>query len=268
MKIQLLLVFIFLSLYSNAEENYKIYYEEAEYGYDIFVDNNHFCPISIKVNFSTTNLSIEKGNDKIYIIEPNKKRKLITKLIVVNKRKGYKFSYKYSKNIGNVTQEIYDEGFEYLLPFETGKSFLVFQGYNGSFSHQNKNALDFSMPIGTKITAIRSGIVVKIVKKNNKNCDKKECAKYNNYIIIYHKDGTFAEYTHIKKNGAKVKIGDIVKQGQTIGFSGNVGWSNGPHLHLVVYLQKMKSRKTLKTKFITAKNISTILKEKESYKRN
>lgn len=258
---------IFTSLYSKADEKYKIYYEKAEYGYKIFVDNNEVCPISIKLNFNTTNLSVEKGNNKIYVIKPNIKKELVTKLIVINKKKRYNFSYKWSENRGDVTQEVYDKDFKYFLPFEKGNNFLIFQGYNGSFSHQNENALDFTMPIGTVITAIRGGIVVDVVQENNKSCDKKECVKYNNFITIYHKDGTFAEYTHIRKNGSNVKVGDVVKQGQIIGFSGNVGWSTGPHLHLVIYLQKMESKETLKTKFIIAGNKLSYLKEKEYYKR-
>ena len=41
------------------------------------------------------------------------------------------------------------------LPFENGQKFKISQGYNGAFSHQNENALDFDMPIGTKILAAR-----------------------------------------------------------------------------------------------------------------
>ena len=125
------------------------------------------------------------------------------------------------------------------------------------------------MPIGTELMAVREGVVVKVIDKNSKNCGKEECKKYNNLIIIYHPDGTFAEYTHIKQNGSKVKVGDKVSKGQLIGYSGNIGWSTGPHLHLVVFNQNLKNRKTLKTKFkIGDGSIIEYLAEKEEYSRN
>jgi len=99
--------------------------------------------------------------------------------------------------------------------------------------------------------------------------EKEKCKKYNNLIIIYHPDGTFAEYTHIKHNGSKVKIGDKVSKGQLIGYSGNVGWSSGPHLHLVIFNQNLDNRETLKTKFKTGDgSIIEYLVEKEEYSRN
>lgn len=76
---------------------------------------------------------------------------------------------------------------------------------------------------------------------------REECAKYNNYIVIFHSDGTFAEYRHIKMNGSMVKVGDRVEIGQLIAESGNVGYSKRPHLHFAVYLQKLKKTEKLKT---------------------
>ena len=92
--------------------------------------------------------------------------------------------------------------------------------------------------------------------------------KYNNYVIIYHSDGTFAEYTHLKRNGVLANVGDKVTQGQVIASSGNTGFSSGPHLHLMVYLQKLKERQTIETKFKVGDGTKVeFLKEKETYSR-
>jgi len=114
------------------------------------------------------------------------------------------------------------------------------------------------MPVGTKVFACREGLVVEVVKNNTKNCDKPSCADYNNYIKILHSDGTIMQYLHFRKNGVRVKPGQKVVKGQHIGFSGNVGWSTGPHLHIDLYLtDKDNNYKTLKTKFKTDNNTIT-----------
>ena len=106
------------------------------------------------------------------------------------------------------------------------------------------------MPIGSPVHAARGGTVVKVVEKHKKNCDSKSCASYNNFILIYHEDGTFSEYVHLAHNGALVDVGDQVKQGQEIGKSGNTGWSNGPHLHFAVFKQAMNDREGVATTFL------------------
>ena len=52
----------------------------------------------------------------------------------------------------------------YLLPYPVGTSFLLLQGNNGPWGHEGKAAFafDFKMPIGSKVTAARDGVVVKV----------------------------------------------------------------------------------------------------------
>lgn len=269
MKYYLLLTLVFITTICKAEQNIHVYYEEVDNGYNIYADNKEFCPMSVKITFNVKNLKFTSGNNVVYVLEPLKKRQLITKLVSVDSGKGYQFSYSYSSNYGDDSKDTYDSNYVYDLPFTKSNSFTVYQGYNGNFSHQGINALDFTMPEGTEITAVRDGVVIDVVKKNTKSCETRNCNEYNNFIIIYHSDGTFAEYSHIKQNGSKVKPGDKVKQGEVIGYSGNVGWSTGPHLHLVVYLQKLKEREALETKFKTGNgdNIEYLIEQKE-YSRN
>jgi len=40
---------------------------------------------------------------------------------------------------------------------------------------------------------------------------------------------------YLKKDGVLVNVGDTVKQGQHIGYSGNTGYTAFPHLHFQVY---------------------------------
>lgn len=85
------------------------------------------------------------------------------------------------------------------------------------------------MPIGTEILAARSGVITEIEDSLD------GIGLRSNFILIQHEDGTFANYAHIRYHGSAVKVGDIVKQGQVIAYSGMVGQTINPHLHFNVF---------------------------------
>ena len=47
-------------------------------------------------------------------------------------------------------------------------------------------------------------------------------------------DGIYAGYAHLQPGTVRVKVGQKVKVGQTLGLLGNSGNSNAPHLHFHV----------------------------------
>jgi murein DD-endopeptidase MepM/ murein hydrolase activator NlpD len=107
-----------------------------------------------------------------------------------------------------------------------------------------------------------------LIQHNTQSCIEEECKKFNNYITIMHDDGSFAIYNHIKHNGGLVKIGDVVKKGDIIALSGNVGYSNGPHLHFECFKAGSNGKITLETKFrINEGKVALLLKEGEVYYR-
>ena len=264
--VSVLFLIFSISCFSQIKKN--VYHEKTENGYKVLADNDEFCPISILIDFELTNLSSSNGNHKIFVVPAKTKGFVITTLQQVKPNSGGGFKTKSKANYGDSTLTA-PADYNYSLPFQKGNSFSIFQGYNGSFSHQNENSLDFTMPIGTSILVARDGIVVKVVENNNQNCADRSCAAFNNYILLYHNDGTFSQYVHLKQNGAVVEEGDSVKENDLIGYSGNVGWSNGPHLHFMVFIQHIDKPETLKTKFkINDGKESAILKEKTEYIRN
>ena len=268
MKNFILFSILIIASLSRAEHKISLYHEQINNEYYIYADNDEFCDMSIKIEFDVQNMLIDGGNNKVYVVKAKAKKQLLTKLSLDKVGEAYSFRYKYWTNYGIHQNKKYDRDYEYNLPFMASHAFEVYQGYNGSLSHKNQNALDFTMPIGTELTAVRDGVVVKIIEKNNRNCGQEECKKYNNLISIYHPDGTFANYLHIKQNGAIVEVGDKVFKGQLIGYSGNVGWSTGPHLHLVIYNQNLEDIETLKTKFKTGDGSrAEYLVEKKKYSR-
>lgn len=55
-----------------------------------------------------------------------------------------------------------------------------------------------------------------------------------NLVILDLGNGRFAHYAHLQPGSVRVKPGDRVRTGQTLGLLGNSGNSNAPHLHFQV----------------------------------
>ncbi len=121
----------------------------------------------------------------------------------------------------------------YVLPYPVGKAYdTELTNCTKSFHSEGQPdqfAYDFNMDVGTLITASRGGKVVFVKESGGLNGNFP-----NNYVVIDHGDDTFAIYMHLKYNGALVKINDIVKQGDSIGLSGQTGLAGYPHLHFIV----------------------------------
>ncbi|MEL7001881.1 MAG: M23 family metallopeptidase [Bacteroidota bacterium] len=87
--------------------------------------------------------------------------------------------------------------------------------------------LDFTAPTGTPVYATGDGVVSR----------SSVSTTYGNVIYISHGYGYQTRYAHLVKY--IVKRGEKVNRGQIIGYVGNTGRSQAPHLHYEV-LYKMK----------------------------
>jgi len=163
----------------------------------------------------------------------------------------------------------HDERVVYLLPFQAGYAYHIDQGYNGTFSHQGQHALDFAMPEGTPVCAARDGRVISVTNNFSEAGTNSSFKDKANEFCILHDDGTLAQYAHMKKDGIKLRVGDYVRAGYPLGYSGNTGFSTGPHLHFEVFraVDGEKSE-TIPVKFATADDAGPItLQQGRTYMR-
>lgn len=142
-------------------------------------------------------------------------------------------NYKFSIGTPDVVQS---PDFTYLLPFKDGQAVTVGQALGGKITTHNnpasKYAIDFTVPIGTPIVAARKGRVVDI--DQNYSAGGADPLLKANHVLILHEDGTLGLYSHLAQNRISVTFGQRVEAGELIGYSGNTGYSTGPHLHFVV----------------------------------
>jgi hypothetical protein len=130
------------------------------------------------------------------------------------------------------------EPYAYRLPYRTGTTFSVLQGFHGTFSHRGSNeyAIDFDCPVATPVLAARPGVVVAANAAAQGSGTTPEFLEYRrtNFVIVQHDDGTLGEYMHLAPSGVRVQIGQRVDRGDELALSGNTGFSSTPHLHFQV----------------------------------
>ncbi len=219
----------------------------------IFAHNNNPYSVTVNIKGKYKNFSYNKVKNTFSI--PAGSTKEYIKLY--KKRGSSSYSLSYSWMMGSM-DAIHNDSYIYRLPFAKGTSMLVTQGYNGKQTHKgaSKYAVDFAMDIGTKIYAARDGIVADVKEDSDRVGYSKEFAKYGNFVTIEHKDGTFATYYHLKRHGALVSVGQRVLRGDSIGYSGNTGYSSGPHLHFQVFkAMNANSIQSIPVKFISYKEL-------------
>ncbi|KAA6472281.1 phage tail tape measure protein [Bacillus swezeyi] len=125
----------------------------------------------------------------------------------------------YNKSLSSATSKIANyytsaNGFRVSSKFGAKESGLRSSPHKG---------LDLAAKAGTPVKAVRAGKVITATYSKTAG----------NWVVIQQDDGTVAKYMHMQK-GLKVKKGDVVSAGQTIGKVGSTGHSTGNHLHLQI----------------------------------
>ena len=116
---------------------------------------------------------------------------------------------------------------------------------------------DFGAKRGTPILAAADGEVIFSGWKGG----------YGKVIKIRHKDSYVTLYAH--QSRLKVKVGQLVKTGQIIGYVGSTGRSTGPHLHFGLYKNERAINPMRMVKFskegLTGKGRRAFLNRKKKY---
>jgi murein DD-endopeptidase MepM/ murein hydrolase activator NlpD len=129
---------------------------------------------------------------------------------------------------------------------------------SSSVSHVGhlRNAIDFLVPEGTPVYAAAEGVVTALKDDSNVGGRDPQFWYEGNYVVVRH-EGESTSYEHLRYRGVVVRVDERVQEGQLIGYSGNTGYSRGPHLHFEVmefYGPGDEEYVTLKARFTDAPN--------------
>ena len=108
--------------------------------------------------------------------------------------------------------------------------------------------VDIGIPVGTPLYSAVSGTVT----------DAGNSSTAGNYVRIQNSTGWTVTFMHM--DSFIVAAGDVVKQGDFVGYSGNTGRSTGPHLHLEVW---DRDKNTVNPIFIIPQNCVRVETEED-----
>ena len=118
------------------------------------------------------------------------------------------------------------------------------------YANGTHNGVDFRAAVGTPIKALADGIVAG-TGDTDVQCTG---VSFGRFILIKYNDGLASTFGHLSL--IKVNNGDKVVRGQIVGYSGNTGYSTGPHLHVSVYARDAVDVKTLPSKSCPGHNLT------------
>lgn len=139
-----------------------------------------------------------------------------------------------------VSEEIYEDTHEivpsgFIPPMEKFRISSKF-GFRthplGGEEFDLHKGVDLVGPKNSKILATKEGTVV--VHFPPPNAYYRGHPIFGGLIIIYHGDGVYTLYGHLKTS--YVREGQKISQGEIIGVQGSTGVSTGPHLHFEIII--------------------------------
>ena len=102
-------------------------------------------------------------------------------------------------------------------------------GADRLYASGSHNGVDFRASVGTKVKSVLGGVVA-----GTGNTDAYPgCYSFGKWVMVKHDNGLSSIYGHLSV--ISVSTGQAVNTDDILGYSGNTGYSTGPHLHLGLY---------------------------------
>ena len=99
-----------------------------------------------------------------------------------------------------------------------------------------RNAIAFIVPENTPVLAAANGIVTYVKDDSSIGGPNPIYWNFTNFVTIMHANEEYSRYDHLATQSSKVKVGQVVSEGQEIARVGMTGYTFHPHLHFQVFI--------------------------------
>ena len=110
------------------------------------------------------------------------------------------------------------------------------------YASGSHSGVDFRAPVGTSVKAMAPGVVMGTGDTDNQ-CPN---ASFGKFVFIKYDNGLSSAFGHLSL--IKASVGDRVTRGTVVAYSGNTGYSTGPHLHVTIYASDAAQVKSIPSK--------------------
>jgi len=93
------------------------------------------------------------------------------------------------------------------------------------------NGRDYAVPVGTPVRAVADGVILFEGFTAGDYSQNPWWFLPDDLVIVLHASDSGVQFVYGHLNDSVVDGGQVVKQGDIIGYTGNTGKSTGPHLH-------------------------------------
>ena len=243
---------IFYSQILFAQRILEVRYEQDQKGNYVFsCFNNAYCNYILELGFTTFN-NVKCDQQLPYHAEVKPGYNKLFTISAIDPTASILFKYNSTYQKGCM-HPVVKRDFIYLYPISPGKSAQVYEmspdklidsahikaSVNKPVNNPSDSAswyvLRLKMKSGDTIYAARKGIVNQVHDQNGANDAGQTSIGTENFIEITQPDCSFARYGILKRNGAFVKPGQVVKAGQPIGLVGGDAYGRGSDIRFSVY---------------------------------
>lgn len=194
-------------------------------------------PYSVVLNFSQLqNMTTSGGGNVTGIVSPGRSKVATLKPTLAGQGTNYRYSFSYAK--GNVYGKTKTDPV-YLIPVPEGgqvKAILNNNISNTLNKPEKDNSyvgISFIFDQPTTIVAPRKGVIAEMKMDYDSEKESLSYSAEENYIEIYHEDGTITKLMVLKAGSEKVAVGDVVYPGQVLAESAGENYQQGPHVRMV-----------------------------------
>jgi murein DD-endopeptidase MepM/ murein hydrolase activator NlpD len=212
-------------------------------GIRLVASNRGPATVTLFMNVSGDNFQPDKDLPLAAVIAPDSEQEIVR----ISPRDNWEpvhFTYTHVFNLGDAFMPP-ERDFHYQLPFPKGTRTKVVQEPDGHLiTHDavyTRYAIDFAVPQGTPVTAARAGTVIDTRDQFTEGRPDPAFSDKTNFVAIMHADHSIAYYLHLAPGGVLVLPGQRVLAGDVVAYSGNTGYTHGPHLHFDVRRASIKS---------------------------
>lgn len=204
--------------------------QDQERNLTLFSFNDSKIPYTVQIHFvKLENLESLQGDLLYKLAKPGKNTLVKLQSIYGNVQTGFRYNTKLYK--GDIQPSITFDS-PYLIPVEKGTSVSMKPLLANQNLPENRRytGVGFFFDQEASICAPRKGIISEIKMDVTKTAEGLADFSSENYVEIYHQDGSFTRLSGLKVNSAKVAVGDTVIPGQVLAES--APQANSPQHHV------------------------------------